>query len=64
MDGLLNKGKEMLSNASNSSGGGNAQAADPNAQQASNSGQEDYGDKGKSFAFRIYLPDQYLSASV
>jgi hypothetical protein len=55
MDGLLNKGKDLMSNMGNNSGNnsGNQAGADPNAQQGGNAGagQEDYGDKGKSGLF-------------
>jgi hypothetical protein len=49
MDGLFNKGKEMLSgnNNNNNSQQGGAAPQDGNAQQGGNAGQEDYGDKGK-----------------
>jgi hypothetical protein len=47
MDGLLNKGKEMLSgNNSNQQQGGAAAPQGGNAQRGGNAGQEDYGDKG------------------
>lgn len=51
MDGLFNKGKEMMSQMGSSNNqGGAPQGGGPNAQQAGNAGagQEDYGDKGKS----------------
>ena len=51
MDGLLSKGKEMMSNMGSSNNqGGAPQGGDLNAQQAGNTGagQEDYGDKGES----------------
>lgn len=56
MDGLLNKGKEMLNKAGNSSGGA-PQGGDPNAQQAGNAGagQEDYGDKGNISFLSLFL---------
>ena len=44
MDGLLNKGKEMLSGNNNNQGGAAPQGGNP--QQGGNAGQEDYGDKG------------------
>ena len=51
MDGLLSKGKDMMSKMGNNSG--NQAGMDPNAQQAANAGaaQEDYGDKGTSGLF-------------
>jgi hypothetical protein len=57
MDGLLNKGKEMLSGNNSNQGGAAAQEGNP--QQGGNAGQEDYGDKGK---FLLLFPSLFHSS--
>jgi hypothetical protein len=61
MDGLLNKAKGAMGSMGNNNQGNAQQGGDPNAQQTGNagsSGQEDYGDKGKSLLsiFPLSLP--------